>query len=179
MSRFNLLLASCLVFGMIGIPAEAKKEFAKPDSAKKPALGAKTVTLPSGLQYTDDVVGTGTVAQLGNVCWIDYTGWVMPDKVEFDSTRLKGRPMTIVLGGALMCKGVDDGVLGMKVGGKRTLLVPPALGFTKGTASSKLITPESTLKYEITLVHVGPKLPKKPAAAPAGAKDGKPTEKPN
>jgi peptidylprolyl isomerase len=170
MSRFKLLLASCLLFGLVSAPADAKKQFTKSEDAKKAPLGAKTVTLPSGLAYTDDIVGTGTVAQLGNVIWIDYTGWVMPDKKEFDSTKLKGRPLNIVLGGAQMCKGVDDGVLGMKVNGKRTILVPPELGFPKGSSTSRIIPPDSRLKYEITLVHVGPKLPKKPVAPPTDPK---------
>jgi len=175
MKYLKLLLAVCVASGLVGAPADAKKEFSKAEGGKKSPLGDNTVTLPTGLQYKDEKVGTGTAAQPGNVVWIDYTGWVMPDLKEFDSTKYR-RPLNIVLGGGQMCRGVDDGVQNMKIGGKRLLLVPPDLGYPKGSSTSRTIPPNSSLKYEITLVHVGPKMPKKPEAAPADpkAKDAKP-----
>lgn len=168
---FVLLLAATLWAG----PAHAKKEFSKSSGGPKSVLGDNTVTLPSGLQYKDVKVGTGAPAQFGNVAWIDYTGWVMPGLQEFDSTKLKGKPFNLVVGGGQICRGLDEGLMNMKVNGKRLLLVPPELGFPKGSVSN-LIKPDSTLKYEITLIHIGPKLPK-PAAPPATP--AKSTEKPN
>lgn len=168
MKSLKLLLIACLLFGTVATPADAKKEFTKGES-KKSELGAKSVKLPCGVEYSEETPGAGVEAQFGNVVWIDYTGWVMPSGKEFDSNRLRGKPLCMTVGAGSMCKGVDEGVMGMKVGAKRTLLVPGELGYPKGSDASPLLTPMVPLKYEIKMVHIGYKLPKKPEAAPATA----------
>ncbi|MDZ4835860.1 MAG: FKBP-type peptidyl-prolyl cis-trans isomerase [Candidatus Melainabacteria bacterium] len=161
---FSLLLTLSIASSISVAPVDAKKEFSKPKDGATSALGENTKTAPSGVQFKDIKVGTGTEAKFGNIVWIDYKGWVMPDLREFDNTIIKGRPFNMVLGGTQICRGLDEGVIGMKEGGKRLMLIPPELGFPKGAATSRIIPPGSTIKYEVTVVHVGPKLPKKPVA---------------
>ncbi len=80
--------------------------------------------MPDGLQYTDDVIGTGTEAAAGKTAVVHYTGWLM-DGTKFDSSVDRNQPFSFPLGGGQVIKGWDEGVAGMKVGGKRTLIVPP------------------------------------------------------
>ncbi|MBX3076634.1 FKBP-type peptidyl-prolyl cis-trans isomerase [Candidatus Obscuribacterales bacterium] len=178
MKSLKLLLVASLLFGTAALPAVAKKEFTKGDS-KKSELGAKTVKLPCGVEYSEDRPGTGAAAQFGNVAWIDFVGYVMPEGKQFDSTKLRGKPQCITVGAGSLCKGVDEGIIGMKVGAKRTMLVPGPLGFPKGSTASPLLTPGVPLKYEIELVHIGYKLPKKPEApAATSATKGKDAKTP-
>lgn len=165
--NFSLLLTLCIASSISVMPADAKKEFAKPSNGTTTALGENTKTLPSGVQIKDIKVGTGAETKYGNIVWIDYIGWVMPDLKEFDNTIIRQRPLNLLVGGAQICPGLDDGVMGMKVGGKRLILIPPALAFPKGSSTSRIIPPNSTIKYEVTVVHNGVKMPKKPVTPPA------------
>ncbi len=158
----SILLLATTASGLSLSPAEAKKEFTKGGESAKTELGTNTATLPSGVKTKDIKVGTGPSFKYGDVVWIDYIGWVMPDSKEFDNTFKRGRPYNMVYGGAQVCKGLDEGIKDMKQGGKRLVMIPPELGFAK--SASSLVPPNSTLKYEVTLVHVGWKLPKKPEA---------------
>ena len=99
--------------------------FAQKSSTAGPTkvTGAATKTA-SGLEYWDIKVGTGAVAQAGQHVKVDYTGWLTNGK-KFDSSVGTGRPFDFMLGGGQVIKGWDEGVAGMKVGGKRQLRIPP------------------------------------------------------
>jgi FKBP-type peptidyl-prolyl cis-trans isomerase FkpA len=116
--------------------------------------GAKAaeVTMPDGLKFTDDQVGTGTEAQAGKTVSVHYTGWLL-DGTKFDSSRDRNQPFSFPLGGGQVIKGWDEGVAGMKVGGKRTLVIPPDLGYGARGAGG-VIPPNATLKFEVELLDV-------------------------
>ena len=113
---------------------------------------ATEVTMQDGLKYTDDQVGTGAVATAGKTAVVHYTGWLL-DGTKFDSSRDRNQPFSFPLGAGQVIKGWDEGVAGMKVGGKRTLIVPPALGYGARGAGG-VIPPNATLKFEVELLDV-------------------------
>src|SRR5689334_24911035 len=91
-----------------------------------------TVTTPSGLKMTDTVVGTGAQPKRGQTCVMHYTGWLYSNGQKgkkFDSSVDRGEPFEFPLGIGRVIKGWDEGVASMKVGGKRTLIIPPQLGY--------------------------------------------------
>jgi FKBP-type peptidyl-prolyl cis-trans isomerase len=114
--------------------------------------GGKETTTPSGLKYTDEVVGTGAEAKSGQTAVVHYTGWLMDGK-KFDSSKDRGQPFSFPLGGGRVIKGWDEGVVGMKVGGKRVLVIPANLGYGAQGASGA-IPPNATLKFEVELLDV-------------------------
>ena len=112
----------------IGQTAPTKKTPAKPAaSAPTKVTGAPTKTA-SGLEYWDIKVGTGAVAQSGQHVKVDYTGWLTNGK-KFDSSVGTGKPFEFTLGAGQVIKGWDEGVAGMKVGGKRQLRIPSDLAY--------------------------------------------------
>jgi FKBP-type peptidyl-prolyl cis-trans isomerase FkpA len=117
-------------------------------------LSVKTteVTMPDGLKFTDDQVGSGTEAQKGKTVFVHYTGWLL-DGTKFDSSRDRNQPFSFPLGQGQVIKGWDEGVAGMKVGGKRTLVIPPDLGYGARGAGG-VIPPNATLKFEVELLDV-------------------------
>jgi FKBP-type peptidyl-prolyl cis-trans isomerase FkpA len=113
---------------------------------------ATEVTMQDGLKYTDEQVGTGAVATAGKTAVVHYTGWLL-DGTKFDSSRDRNQPFSFPLGAGQVIKGWDEGVAGMKVGGKRTLIVPPTLGYGARGAGN-VIPPNATLKFEVELLDV-------------------------
>jgi FKBP-type peptidyl-prolyl cis-trans isomerase FkpA len=113
---------------------------------------ATEVTMQDGLKYTDDQVGTGAVATPGKTAVVHYTGWLL-DGTKFDSSRDRNQPFSFALGAGQVIKGWDEGVAGMKVGGKRTLIVPANLGYGARGAGG-VIPPNATLKFEVELLDV-------------------------
>ena len=112
---------------------------------------------PSGLQYEDTVVGTGPSPQKGQKCVMHYTGWLWVNGAKgkkFDSSVDRGDPFPFPLGMGRVIKGWDEGVASMKVGGKRTLLIPPQLAYGAGGAGGGLIPPNATLLFEVELLRV-------------------------
>lgn len=106
-----------------------------------------------GLVIKDDVVGTGTVAQVGDLVTVNYTG-TLDDGTVFDSSLKPGRtPFSFTLGAGQVIKGWDEGVLGMKIGGTRELTIPPALGYGSQGAGT-VIPPNATLHFVVTLLSV-------------------------
>jgi FKBP-type peptidyl-prolyl cis-trans isomerase len=132
--------------------APAKKAAAKPaTSTPTKVTGAPTKTA-SGLEYWDIKVGTGAVAQSGQNVKVDYTGWLTNGK-KFDSSVGTGKPFDFMLGASQVIKGWDEGVAGMKVGGKRQLRIPPDLAY--GAAGYPPVIPaNSTLIFDVQLVDV-------------------------
>ena len=112
-----------------------------------------TVT-PSGLEYEDVVVGTGAVATAGKTCVMHYTGWLWVGGAKgqkFDSSHDRKEPFEFPLGAGHVIKGWDEGVAGMKVGGKRNLVIPPAIGYGARGAGG-VIPPNATLYFDVELV---------------------------
>ncbi len=132
--------------------APAQKAAAKPaTSGPTKVTGAPTKTA-SGLEYWDIKVGTGAVAQSGQHVKVDYTGWLTNGK-KFDSSVGTGHPFEFMLGASQVIKGWDEGVAGMKVGGKRQLRIPPDLAYgAKGYPGA--IPPNSTLIFDVQLLDV-------------------------
>ncbi|NBQ86439.1 MAG: FKBP-type peptidyl-prolyl cis-trans isomerase [Betaproteobacteria bacterium] len=114
------------------------------------------ITTPSGLQYEDTVVGAGDEARAGQQVTVHYTGWLHEDGVDgdkFDSSRDRRDPFVFPLGAGMVIRGWDEGVAGMKVGGARTLIIPPDLGYGAYGAGG-VIPPNATLKFEVELLAV-------------------------
>ena len=108
--------------------------------------------MPDGLKFTDDQVGTGTEAQAGKTVSVHYTGWLL-DGTKFDSSRDRNQAFSFPLGRGQVIKGWDEGVAGMKVGGKRTLVIPPDLGYGARGAGG-VIPPNATLVFDVELLAV-------------------------
>jgi FKBP-type peptidyl-prolyl cis-trans isomerase len=117
---------------------------------------AKVTTTKSGLKYIDQKVGAGDVAMKGNSVAVHYTGWLYVDGkrgAKFDSSLDRNTPFTFTLGARQVILGWDEGVEGMKVGGKRELIIPPDLGYgARGFPGA--IPPNSTLNFEVELLKV-------------------------
>ena len=108
---------------------------------------------PSGLIVEDINIGDGAAAAAGQKVTVHYTGW-LTNGTKFDSSRDRNDPFVFPLGGGRVIKGWDEGVPGMKVGGKRKLTIPPALGYGVRGAGS-VIPPNATLVFEVELLGVG------------------------
>lgn len=127
----------------------------KPGAATAQTKG-KTVTTSSGLQIIDSTVGTGDMPKSGQTCVMHYTGWLYENGVKgkkFDSSVDRGQPFEFVIGQRQVIGGWDEGVATMKVGGKRTLIIPPALGYGARGAGG-VIPPNATLLFDVELLGV-------------------------
>jgi len=133
-------------------PGAASQTNATSPSAPTKVNGQPTTTA-SGLQYWDIVVGSGPTAVPGKPVSVHYTGW-LTNGTKFDSSVDRGKPFIFSLGEGQVIKGWDEGVAGMKAGGKRQLRIPPALGYGDGGASG-VIPPNATLIFEVELLEVG------------------------
>jgi peptidylprolyl isomerase len=117
-----------------------------------PALTGTVEHTPSGLGFIDEQPGTGASPQPGQSVAVHYTGWLTTGK-KFDSSRDRGQPFTFVLGRGQVIRGWDEGVAAMKVGGKRRLILPAALGYG-ANGSPPVIPPNSTLIFDVELISV-------------------------
>ena len=115
-------------------------------------MPADLQTSSSGLQYTIDQPGTGAQPQAGQTVSVHYTGW-LTDGTKFDSSRDRGEPFGFKLGAGMVIRGWDDGVANMKVGGTRTLVIPPALGYGARGAGG-VIPPNAILVFDVELLSV-------------------------
>jgi FKBP-type peptidyl-prolyl cis-trans isomerase len=116
----------------------------------------KMTQTASGLQYTDTNVGTGAEATAGHKVSVHYTGWLYNNGEKgkkFDSSVDRGQPFSFPLGGRQVIQGWDEGVAGMKVGGKRTLIIPPELGYGARGAGG-VIPANATLMFDVELLNV-------------------------
>lgn len=110
----------------------------------------------SGLKITDTVVGTGATPKTGQTCVMHYTGWLYEDGAKgqkFDSSVDRGQPFEFSIGTGQVIKGWDEGVATMKVGGKRTLVIPASLGYGARGAGG-VIPPNATLIFDVELLGV-------------------------
>lgn len=125
----------------------------RPNTKAPSKVTGDGVKTESGLQYWDITEGTGKVAKEGDGVRVHYTGWLTTGK-KFDSSVDAGRPFTFVLGNGEVIKGWDEGVAGMKVGGKRQLRIPAALGYGENGTPDGTIPPNSTLIFDVRLLSV-------------------------
>ena len=148
--RANTLTTLALAAALVGVFTVVA---AAPTTAQ---TAGKAVTSPSGLQGTDTKIGTGASPQPGQICVMHYTGWLYQDGAKgkkFDSSLDRGKPFEFAIGKQQVIAGWDEGVATMKVGGKRTLIIPPALGYGERGAGS-VIPPNATLMFEVELLGV-------------------------
>ena len=144
------LMAFAVVTALAGVCATLT-----PTTAAAQAVG-KTMTTPSGLQITDTTIGTGATPKPGQICVMHYTGWLYQDGAKgkkFDSSLDRGQPFEFPLGRHQVIAGWDEGVASMKVGGKRTLIIPPELGYGARGAGG-VIPPNATLIFDVELLEV-------------------------
>ena len=142
------LVAALLLTGCAGTP--------DPAVPAAPPVPAMSTTTPSGLQYADTVPGTGRVPRRGQTAVVHYTGWLYVDGArgkKFDSSVDKGTPFEFRVGQGQVIRGWDEGVITMKTGGKRTLIIPPALGYGAQGAGTD-IPPNATLIFDVELIAV-------------------------
>ncbi len=147
-----------MVAGALLLPYDAAT--AQTPSTPAPAQGSsKLDAMPKELQKLDTKQGTGAEAVSGKPVTVHYTGWLYdeskPDKkgAKFDSSRDRQTPFGFPLGGGRVIKGWDQGVVGMKVGGQRTLIIPPEMGYGARGAGG-VIPPNATLIFDVELIEV-------------------------
>lgn len=125
-------------------------------SMSQAATDTKTVTTKTGLKYLDHKVGEGKTAEPGKIVFVHYTGWIYDDGKKgkkFDSSRDRGKPFEFKLGRRMVIAGWDEGVAGMKEGGKRTLIIPSNLGY--GARGFPPVIPSNAdLIFDVELVEV-------------------------
>ncbi len=115
-------------------------------------FAAGEVVTRSGLKYREVKPGTGALAKAGDTVEVHYTGWLVDGK-KFDSSLDRKQSFTFKLGGGQVIKGFDEGIAGMKVGGKRKLTIPPDLGYgAKGAGN--VIPPNAVMIFEIELLNI-------------------------
>src|SRR5258705_12603953 len=152
MRRFrfrSLPIAFAVAIGTVGVL------FAAPSGAVAQTAG-KTMTTASGLQIIDNTVGTGAAPKHGQICVMHYTGWLYEGGKKgkkFDSSVDRNEPFEFPIGQGRVIAGWDEGVSTMKVGGKRTLIIPPALGYGARGAGGA-IPPNATLMFDVELLGV-------------------------
>lgn len=145
-------LCLCLLLAAMTAGARAQDRYVEFADTLPAAVDRKTVAV-------DRVVGSGATAVRGQYVVVHYEGWVYdpaaPDRkgIKFDSTIDRGYALSVLVGINRMLTGLDRGILGMKVGGKRTLMVPPSLGYGSRLAY-KTVPPDSTLIFDVELLDV-------------------------
>jgi FKBP-type peptidyl-prolyl cis-trans isomerase len=137
-----LFIAACVVF----------QNLQADDSKKDDKKDEKVIKKDSGLKYVELKEGDGKEAKKGNTVEVHYTGWLTDGK-KFDSSLDRKKPFSFELGAGMVIKGWDEGVAGMKVGGKRKLIIPSELGYGKRGAG-KDIPPDAELIFEVELLKV-------------------------
>ena len=153
MSRFQrakIPMLAALATVLVVVPAASVPTIAPAQTA------GKTMTTPSGLQIIDSTVGTGASPKPGQTCVMHYTGWLYEDGKKgkkFDSSVDRNEPFEFPIGRGRVIGGWDEGVATMKVGGKRTLIIPPALGYGARGAGG-VIPPNATLMFDVELLGV-------------------------
>jgi peptidylprolyl isomerase len=145
--RLSSLILAIALAGLLAAGASTQ--------AAAQAAGS-TMTTASGLQITDTQVGTGATPRPGQICVMHYTGWLSVNGAKgkkFDSSVDRGQPFEFPIGRHQVIAGWEEGVASMKVGGKRTLIIPPELGYGARGAGG-VIPPNATLIFDVELLDV-------------------------
>ena len=154
-SKAPALAALAIAIGLTGCGGSGTPTTAStPPTAQ--TSGSAMTTTASGLQFTDSTIGTGAMPQSGQTCVMHYTGWLYENGVKakkFDSSLDRGQPFEFSIGRKQVIGGWDEGVASMRVGGKRTLIIPPALGYGARGAGGA-IPPNATLMFDVELLGV-------------------------
>jgi len=146
------ILALILAASLLSAQTAPKKVPARPNTNSPTKVTGDGVKTESGLVYWDIKVGTGAVAQEGSLVKVHYTGWFTSGK-KFDSSVDANQPYDFTIGKGEVIKGWDEGVTGMKVGGKRQLRIPPELAYGEA-GYKKIIPPNATLIFDVQLLAV-------------------------
>jgi FKBP-type peptidyl-prolyl cis-trans isomerase FkpA len=149
-SRMKTVFKTAILAAALALPLAAPADNTHPR--------ATTMTL-NGMAITDTQVGTGTEARKGNLVVVHYTGWLYDPTAphnkgdKFDSSLDRGQPFSFRLGAGQVIRGWDEGFSGMKTGGKRTLVIPPEMGYGSRGAGG-VIPPNATLIFDVELLEV-------------------------
>ena len=146
-ARLTAILAALVLTAMVSMVS---------DNSASAQSAAKPVTTASGLQMIDTKVGTGASPRANQTAVVHYTGWLYTNGAKgqkFDSSVDRGEPFEFPVGQGRVIKGWDEGVATMKIGGKRTLIVPPQLGYGARGAGGA-IPPNATLMFDVELLGV-------------------------
>lgn len=152
MKRLIIPVAALLALNVVNAQAAPPKtKKMAPKTAKK--MAPKTITKPSGLKVQELRVGKGALAKAGQSVSVDYRGTLQNGKM-FDQSYGRG-PFDFNLGAGQVIRGWDEGVAGMRVGGKRKLIVPAGLGYGEAGTPGGPIPPNATLIFEVELLKAG------------------------
>jgi peptidylprolyl isomerase len=152
MNKLTVMALSIII--LVGVMAIGLRGWTEPKTLYKAPKQEKAMTKTmTGLKYTDLEVGTGKEAKKGLQVVVHYTGSFYPDGKVFDSSVSRGEPFSFRLGTGQVIKGWDEGVEGMKIGGKRHLVIPPELAYGESGAAN-VIPPNSTLQFDIELLEL-------------------------
>lgn len=153
MRKKPVSILSLFVFLSVALGCGGSNKSDTSSTSAPTKVSGQPTTTASGLQYWDIAVGSGSTAVAGGVVKVHYTGWLTTGE-KFDSSRDRGEPFSFPLGAGEVIKGWDEGVAGMKVGGKRQLRIPPELGYGARGAGGA-IPPNATLIFDVELLDVG------------------------
>ena len=146
------LIVALLLVAAVAIPACVQNEGKQIPAVQDQAKTAGMVKTPSGLAYADLKIGTGPQPVAGKPVKVHYTGW-LENGTKFDSSVDRKEPFVFIIGVGQVVPGWDEGVMTMRVGGKRKLVVPPQLGYGERGAGG-VIPPNATLTFEVELLDV-------------------------
>ena len=159
-----IALTACSAVAFAGDSTEVKHKMDSTEhkmEMKKDTTEAKApeiITTESGLQYIDEKIGEGAEAKTGSQIEVHYTGWVYADGKKkgeaFDSSLKRGKPIAFRLGSGQMIRGWDEGLVGVKVGGKRTLIIPAKLAWGNRGAAGGAIPPNASVIFECEMMSV-------------------------
>jgi FKBP-type peptidyl-prolyl cis-trans isomerase FkpA len=163
MKLIHILLVSACVINLnackVQSPAASSTPAAASTTQEKPAMTSITTANITELQKNDTVVGTGREAEPGFNVSVHYTGWLYDEKAadhkgkKFDSSVDRGQPFKFDLGAGQVIQGWDEGFAGMKIGGKRTLIIPAEMGYGARGAGG-VIPPNATLIFDVELLDI-------------------------
>lgn len=144
------LILALLLVAAVAIPACVRNEGKPASPPRNQAATAAMIKTPSGLAYADLKVGTGAQPSAGKPVKVHYTGW-LENGTKFDSSLDRKEPFVFIIGVGQVVPGWDEGVITMRVGGKRKLVIPPQLGYGASGAGG-VIPPDATLIFEVELL---------------------------